>query len=184
MFSVVCSAKRQRFSDACKHSSKGFSLVELLVVVAILAIIAAIAIPMFLNQKQKSVHAVAKNDVRTLAMEMKAISVPGTTYSGTAATDVGASGWAASPSAKSNLWWYRVYKNCSADTTGTALSATSQGVVSPGEFVIVGYKSGYGNYRVLYDSQRGQWIENGNAFSIFANMNGVGAPCVSSFEDL
>jgi prepilin-type N-terminal cleavage/methylation domain-containing protein len=56
--------------DRRDRGDKGFSLIELLVVVAILAILAAIAIPLFLNQKNKSYQATATADVNTLAKEM------------------------------------------------------------------------------------------------------------------
>ena len=45
----------------------GFTLIELLIVILIMGVLAAIAIPVFLNQRQKGYDAAVKNDLRNLA---------------------------------------------------------------------------------------------------------------------
>ena len=60
-----------RIRKAQEESEGGFTLIELLVVIIIIGILAAIAIPVFLNQRKKAVDASIKSDLRTAATALE-----------------------------------------------------------------------------------------------------------------
>ncbi|MAY97047.1 prepilin-type N-terminal cleavage/methylation domain-containing protein [uncultured Nocardioides sp.] len=64
---------------------KGFTLIELLVVVVIIGILAAIAIPVFLNQRQKAVDASIKSDLKSAATNNESYFVDNQAYAASTA---------------------------------------------------------------------------------------------------
>jgi type IV pilus assembly protein PilA len=75
---------RRRLND-----ERGFTLIELLVVILIIGILAAIAIPSFLNQKDKANDAAAKTYVRNMQTAQETYFTDNNTYANSVATLVG-----------------------------------------------------------------------------------------------
>ncbi len=70
-----------------REAKRGFTLIELLIVVAIIAILAAIAIPNFLEAQTRAKCSRCKSDMRTLATAIEAYFVDWNSYTCTDAGD-------------------------------------------------------------------------------------------------
>lgn len=69
-----------REGPTAETQDSGFTLIELLVVIIIIGILAATAIPIFLNQRTKGYDASAKSDLRQLATVQESVLLENGAY--------------------------------------------------------------------------------------------------------
>lgn len=141
--------------DSRHATERGFSLVELLVVVVIIGVLAGIAIPVFISQRTKAHDGAAKSDLRNLATAEEAYVAGGASaYSGSILSLV--TSQQAGPS-----------------SPGVDLAVTANGAAG---FCAVAYAVVSGNYW-YYDSEAGGLAPASNTTGLTPDHSGSGGAC-------
>ena len=97
-----------------RRKEKGFTLIELMIVIAIIGILAAIAIPQFTAYRQRGYNAAMQSDLRNAATAQEAFYSDSLTYT-TDTTALNTRGFTPSPSVTVNV--------VSANTTSYEMTA-------------------------------------------------------------
>ena len=137
-----------RIRKAMDENEQGFTLIELLVVMIIIGILAAIAIPVFLNQRKNAVDASYKSDLRTVANEMESYFTDNEVYPSAGPANASAGAAVTGVGGPSGV---RVSKNTKIAVTYNGAT----GLVSDAYCITASNVSGKGSHAWVYVSSAG-----------------------------